>query len=129
MNRKINRKRINYFYLRQLGLLIVLIIILRGLYVFFRSDYYFQKREREACNKIKGMEFYGIVDSINNSHYLKMRYFFIENNDEKFSMRRHSTSFLEKGDSIIKRKNEPQYIIFKKETFFKDSIVLRFDCN
>ena len=83
----INRN--NYFFLRQLGLIIILIIILRGLYVFFRSDYYFKKREMEACYTIKAMDFLGIVDSINNSHYLKRRYFLIENKDVKLSMWRY----------------------------------------
>ena len=115
-------------FIKQLSLFFLLVIIFMSLHPIFLSDRYFNNKEMKACNKINDMEFNGIVDSINNSNYQKMRYFFIEKNDEKLSMWSHGTSFLDKGDSIIKRKGIAQYVIYKKEVFYKDSIVLKFDC-
>ena len=124
----INANKRKYF-IKQISLFFLLVIIFMSLHPIFLSDRYIDKMEIEACYKINNMDFNGIVDSINNGPYVKMRYFFIKKNDEKLSMWIHSTSFLEKGDSIVKKKGVSQYVIYKKESFYKDSIVLTFNCN
>jgi len=128
INRYKNQNKINYF-LKQLGLIIILVIILRSLYFSFRSDYYSKKRELEACSKVKEMGFNGIIDSINNSLYVKTKHFFIKNNSTKFTMWYYRTSFLEKGDSIVKRRGESKYVIYKEDKLFNDSIILIFECK
>jgi hypothetical protein len=119
---------------KELKLLLSLIAIIGGVIFILKYPQYLVsqdiKRENKRCRDEVENQYLGIVDSIVDA---KIDYFFLKKSLTKRYLILNTgnvyTRFpFEKGDSIIKRKGESKYIIYKKNTK-NDSVVLKFECN
>jgi hypothetical protein len=115
---------------KELKLLLSLIIVIGGIIFLFKYPQYVDsqdlKRENKNCLDEIENQYFGIVDSTVDG---KLDYFFFKKSLTKHYLRGHSAWYkLKKGDSIVKRKGESRYIIYKKG-IKNDSVILNFECK
>jgi hypothetical protein len=114
----------------ELKLLLALIIVIGGIvfilkYPQYRNSQYL-RRENKNCRDEIEKQYFGIVDSIVDG---KLDYFLFEKKSTKYYLRGYSAWYaLKKGDSIVKRKGESRYVIYKQAKK-NDSIILNFECK
>jgi hypothetical protein len=104
--------------------------VLLGLYVLiFKAPNLLEYNENRNCAKEIDCQYFGMIDSVNTSLYIKSWYFFIENNRTRHYLWKNTVKYLAKGDSIVKTSGESQYIIFKKSINNDSILILKFDCD
>jgi hypothetical protein len=94
-------------------------------FIGFEND--IKKWQTSNCIKEINNQYNGIVDSI-VAKYVKESYFYLNGDISKHFLMQYSTSRLKKGDSIVKRKGESRFIIYRNR-IKNDSIILNFECK
>ncbi len=108
---------------------VLLIVIFCFLYHFSKHKEKKAKKQATICEKYFESQFSGIVDYCFIDHSKKGRHYFrIKDSSDTLRMWYYGTYGLAIGDSIVKEKGKPEYVIYKKQ--YSDSIlVLKFSCK
>jgi hypothetical protein len=119
---------------KELKLLLFLAVIIGGIIFVLKYPQYKTSQNRKlenkrCCDEIEN-QYFGVVDSVVAS---KIDYFFFKKKIEKRYLRgkrgyAYIRYTLKKGDSIVKKRNESRYIIYKN-AIKNDSIILDFECK
>jgi hypothetical protein len=118
----------------ELKLLLALIIVIGGIVFIFKYPQYkdsqYLKRENKNCRDEIERQYCGIIDTIVDA---KIDYFFLEKSVTKRYLILNTGHIytrypFSKGDSIVKRKGESRYIIYRQAKK-NDSVILNFECK
>jgi hypothetical protein len=119
---------------KELKLFLFLAVVIGGIIFILKYPQYTVSQDIKRSNKICHDEiknqYFGIVDSVVAS---KTDFFLLRKSFKKRYIRNkkgyaYIRYTLEKGDSIVKRRGESRYIIYKKG-ITSDSIILNFECE